>query len=104
MFHAWVEAHYAAPTVGGDLLGMAELFGTEDSELSGLADASSADFTELERLQDAFLDTPWPHRTPILVEQTIEFRLGERTVVCKIDAVFEHNGRVEVVDWKHQVQ
>lgn len=100
MFHAWVEAHYAAPTVGGDLLGMAELFGTEDSELSGLADASSADFTELERLQDAFLDTPWPHRTPILVEQTIEFRLGERTVVCKIDAVFEHNGRVEVVDWK----
>ncbi|PPF47008.1 ATP-dependent DNA helicase [Pseudoclavibacter sp. AY1F1] len=100
MFHAWVEAHYAAPNVGGDLLGMAELFGTEDAALSGLADASSADFAELERLQDAFLETPWPHRSPILVEQTIEFRLGERTVVCKIDAVFEHNGRVEVVDWK----
>lgn len=100
MFHAWVEAHYAAPSAGGDLLGMAELFGTEDAALSGLADASSADFAELERLQQAFLETPWPHRAPTLVEQTIEFRLGDRTVVCKIDAVFEHDGRVEVVDWK----
>ncbi|GAB3291754.1 ATP-dependent helicase [Pseudoclavibacter terrae] len=100
MFHAWVEAHYAAPNVGGDLLGMAEIFGTEDAALGSLADASGADFAELERLQDAFLETPWPHRTPILVEQTIEFRLGDRTVVCKIDAVFEHDGRIEVVDWK----
>ncbi|WP_424464972.1 ATP-dependent helicase [Pseudoclavibacter helvolus] len=100
MFHAWVEAHYAAPSAGGDLLGMAELFGTEDPALSGLADASSADFAELERLKEAFLRTPWPHRTPVLVEQTIEFRLGDRTVVCKIDAVFQHDGRVEVVDWK----
>ncbi len=100
MFHAWVEAHYAAPNAGGDLLGMAEIFGTDDGALSSIADASNADFAELERLQEAFLETPWPHRTPVLVEQTIEFRLGDRTVVCKIDAVFEHEGRIEVVDWK----
>lgn len=66
---------------------------------SGTAEVSSRD--DLATLERAFLSSPWRERTPIAVERQIDLRLDGRTVVCKLDAVFEDaEGNIEIVDWK----
>lgn len=102
MFHAWVQARYEAPA------GISHLFDDEvldlgDDELAllGLEEATQADQVRLRELQERFLGTAWASKRPIAVEQSIEVPLGEQTVLCKIDAVFDDgDGRVRVVDWK----
>lgn len=47
-----------------------------------------------------FLGSRFAQQKPIAVEQQIEFVLSGIVVVCKLDAVFENNGLLEVVDWK----
>ncbi|CAG7845199.1 ATP-dependent DNA helicase PcrA [Pseudoclavibacter triregionum] len=102
-FHAWVEERYAsAATGGGDVLDLEGLeIGDEDRPLLGLSEVTPEDEAALRPLRETFLASRFADRTPVSVEQTIELRLGARTIVCKLDAVFENpDGTVEIVDWK----
>ena len=102
MFHAWVESRFDAPAGGGDLLDGDTLdLHPDELELLGLAAPTTSDAQRLADLQQRFERSAWADRRPLAVEQTIEVPLGGRTVVCKLDAVYEgDDGTIEVVDWK----
>ncbi len=88
-FHAWVEALFGARP----LLDPDELPGAEDD---GLTDDAA-----LQRLQEAFLASPWADRRPHAVEAAFALPLAGRVVRGRIDAVYDlGDGRWEVVDWK----
>jgi DNA helicase-2/ATP-dependent DNA helicase PcrA len=92
LFHAWVEdrARLAPSTELVDAL-LAERDGDPDTgdEVLGLAE-----------LQDRFLASPWGRLEPIEVETEIQVPFEGRVLVCKIDAVYRREGRIEIVDWK----
>ena len=88
-FHAWVEA----------LFGERPLL--DPDELPGAGDDGLADDDALERLQQAFLATPWATRRPHAVEAPFVLPIAGRVVRGRIDAVYDlGDGRWEVVDWK----
>ena len=88
-FHAWVEA----------LFGERPLL--DPDELPGAEDDGLADDAALERLQEAFLASPWSRRRPHAVEAAFALPIGGRVVRGRIDAVYDlGDGRWEVVDWK----
>lgn len=97
LFHAWVE-HRADP-------GGAEVALT-DPDLLDLAraeggDLEAIDATRFAQLRATFEKSPWGDLQPVEVEREILLPFAGRTVVCKIDAVYDlGGGRVEVVDWK----
>jgi len=97
LFHSWVEDRFrrAAPEALFDLED--EAADIDPEELGGIAPADEA---QLAALREAFEQTDWAFRQPIAVEETIELPFAGRTVPCKIDAVFERDGRIEIVDWK----
>ncbi|MEX2290596.1 MAG: ATP-dependent DNA helicase [Mycobacteriales bacterium] len=88
-FHAWVEALFdQRPLLGPD-----ELPGAGDDGLDG--------DVALERLQEAFLASPWASRRPYAVEAGFVLPVAGRVVRGRIDAVYDlGDGRWEVVDWK----
>jgi DNA helicase-2/ATP-dependent DNA helicase PcrA len=88
-FHAWVE----------ELFGQRPLL--DPDELPGAEDDGLADDAELQRLQEAFLASPWAGRKPYAVEAPFALPLAGRVVRGRIDAVYDlGGGRWEVVDWK----
>ena len=88
-FHAWVEA----------LFGQRPLL--DPDELPGAEDDGLADDAALERLQEAFLASPWSRRRPHAVEAPFVLPIAGRLVRGRIDAVYDlGRGRWEVVDWK----
>lgn len=102
MLHSWIEEHYGHGGGGGEHLDLDELEIDDDSrELLGVAAERPEDRAALEPLKAQFLASSWANRTPIAIEQSIDVKLGNKTVVCKIDAVFgNEDGTVELVDWK----
>ncbi|NNC11181.1 ATP-dependent helicase [Planctomonas sp. JC2975] len=65
--------------------------------------STDADRVERERLlalQRTFERSPWADRQPVEVEREIHLPFDGHLVICKIDAVFERDGRYEIVDWK----
>ncbi|AXI79344.1 ATP-dependent DNA helicase [Peterkaempfera bronchialis] len=99
-FHAWVEARFEP------------LMLIEPDGLPGAEDDGIEDERDLARLKDAFLRTPFAHRTPYRVEAPFQLLLAGRVVRGRIDAVYREDAsdgtspqgpRFEVVDWKtHQ--
>uniref|UniRef100_UPI001FDF4366 3'-5' exonuclease n=1 Tax=Nocardia higoensis TaxID=228599 RepID=UPI001FDF4366 len=90
-FHAWVQRWFS----GTRLLGLDELPGAGVPETGEGADA------ELARMQDAFLNSAWAHRSPIDVEVPFETSIAGVVIRGRMDAVFaEPGGRWVVVDWK----
>jgi DNA helicase-2/ATP-dependent DNA helicase PcrA len=88
-FHSWVEA----------LFGQRPLL--DPDELPGAEDDGLADDAALERLQEAFLASPWAARRPHAVEAPFVLPIAGRMVRGRIDAVYDlGDGRWEVVDWK----
>ncbi|MCD0482813.1 ATP-dependent helicase [Streptacidiphilus sp. ASG 303] len=96
-FHAWVESRFE-PLM---LVGPDELPGEDDDGIE--------DERDLARLKEAFLRTPYAHRTPHRVEAPFQLVLAGRVVRGRIDAVYRCEGgdgtspgapRFEVVDWK----
>jgi DNA helicase-2/ATP-dependent DNA helicase PcrA len=88
-FHAWVEA----------LFGERPLL--DPDELPGAEDEGLADDAALQRLQEAFLASPWATRRPHAVEASFVLPIAGRVVRGRIDAVYAlEGGRWEVVDWK----
>lgn len=87
-FHAWLERRFGATR----LLDLDELPGADDED---------GDDSDLDRLQDAFLRSPWASRNPVEVEVPFETSLGGTVVRGRIDAVFEDpDGGWTVIDWK----
>jgi DNA helicase-2/ATP-dependent DNA helicase PcrA len=86
-FHAWVEAQF----------GQQSLLDVDD--LPEAADAD-VDDEELTALQQAFLRGPFAARRPYRVEAPFSLALAGRVIRGRIDAVYEHLGGWEVVDWK----
>ena len=61
---------------------------------------ATAGSVRLEQLQRAFLASPYARLEPLLVEAPFALRLGDRFVRGRIDAVYERDGRIELVDFK----
>lgn len=104
LFHAWVERR-AGVTGGTEVI---DAFATEldDATVTPSGDEDgelSADRAERERLaalQRTFESSPWADRQPVEVEREIHLPFDGHLVICKIDAVYENDGRYEIVDWK----
>ena len=113
LFHEWVERR--ATTARGTALTLAgfepadaamledEIAGTDT--LTDTVDDLGHDAAQLQPLIDQFERSRWADRQPIAVEQEVVLPFAGRSLVCKLDAVFEDLGedgepRYEVVDWK----
>lgn len=86
LFHAWVEKKFA-PT--GNLLDDEE-FELEDEE----------DFYAIEDLQKNFEASRFSKLTPLAVEMEVQLTIDQNTFICKMDAVYETEDGVQIVDWK----
>jgi DNA helicase-2/ATP-dependent DNA helicase PcrA len=70
-------------------------------ELPGAADTGAGTETDLVKLQDAFLRSPWANRSPIEVEVPFETSIAGTVLRGRIDAVFaDPDGGWTVIDWK----
>lgn len=87
-WHAWVET----------VFGQQSLWGLDD--LPGAADSDIVTAEELTALQEAFMRCRFASSHPAAIEQPFSLVLGGRVINGRIDAVFESDGRFEVVDWK----
>jgi DNA helicase-2/ATP-dependent DNA helicase PcrA len=110
LFHAWVERR--AGIAGGTEV--IDALATElDDDVQAADDlhgadplcgrSAAADRLERERLsalQRTFERSPWAGRQPVEVEREIHLPFDGHLVICKIDAVYEDDGRYEIVDWK----
>ncbi|BDZ44559.1 ATP-dependent DNA helicase [Naasia aerilata] len=92
LFHSWVEQRYG---MGGLDELVDALPADRDLDLDDLVESE-----ELEVLQRTFEQSEWADLRPDAVELEIHLPFEDRIVVCKIDAVFERDGRFEIVDWK----
>ena len=85
-FHIWIEHYFSVAT----------LFDDDDLDfLDPLEDDQT-----LESLKETWLTSDWASRTPIAVEVPFEAVLGGVLVRGRIDAVYQIDGKYEVVDWK----
>ncbi len=91
LFHSWVEQR-------SGLVGSAEMIDSVVPELT--PEDEAVDAAELARLQAVFEKSEWATRQPIEVEREIHLPFDGHVVICKIDAVFERDGRYQIVDWK----
>ena len=85
-FHLWIERHFKAAT----------LFDDDDLDFHDLLEPDQT----LEGLKENWLASEWASRVPVAVEVPFETVIGPVLVRGRIDAVYEANGRFEVVDWK----
>ncbi|MGB5953083.1 MAG: PD-(D/E)XK nuclease family protein, partial [Ornithinimicrobium sp.] len=109
--HAWIEQHYARPTlwdhVGGEALEV-----TTPATYEAVADSRDSDTPEnlaeytvesgeLEQMQRRFLSSSWADQRPVAIELAVTTHLAGRTIRGRIDAVFKRSdGGYTVVDWK----
>jgi len=103
LFHQWVEQRARS---GGSLETLDVWDGELDLDREDVADASTEavvtddDARRLADFQATFARSRWAGLTPIEVEREIHIPFLGHSVVCKLDAVYEIDGRAEVVDWK----
>lgn len=62
--------------------------------------AGDLDRADLARLQETFERSEWATLKPVEVERELHVPFDGHIVICKIDAVYERNGRFQIVDWK----
>ncbi|WP_150308901.1 ATP-dependent helicase [Planctomonas psychrotolerans] len=93
LFHDWVESRFG-PAGSGDLIDALPV----EADIDPLE--NPLDRAELERLQRTFERSEWAGLQPVAVEVEIHVRIADQIVICKIDAVYEIDGRYRVVDWK----
>ena len=88
LFHEWVETQFQdqKPKSTGD--------SKSEFDLEGPLDSS------IEKLKENFRSSRFSSMTPLVIEQEIQFTSGNHTFICKLDAVFEIDDRILIVDWK----
>ncbi|PCN49741.1 ATP-dependent DNA helicase [Curtobacterium sp. 'Ferrero'] len=103
LFHQWVEQRARS---GGGLETLDLWDGEADLDADDLRDASvdaavtDDDARRLAAFQETFARSRWAALTPVEVEREIHIPFLGHSIVCKLDAVYEIDGRAEVVDWK----
>ncbi|WP_235515478.1 ATP-dependent DNA helicase [Curtobacterium sp. Leaf183] len=103
LFHQWVEQRGRS---GGALEtldawdGELDLDADEGSTAASDAAVSDDDARRLSEFQATFARSRWAALTPVDVEREIHIPFLGHSVVCKLDAVYEIDGRFEVIDWK----
>ncbi len=91
LFHSWVEER-------SGLVGSGEVIDALESELE--PEEAAIDEAALARLQATFERSEWAAIQPVEVERELHLPFDGRIVICKIDAVYERDGRYQIVDWK----
>ncbi len=91
LFHSWVEER-------SGLGASSELIDSLDFGLD--PDDVGVEQEQLARLQEIFERSPFANLKPVEVERELHLPFEDRIVICKIDAVYEQDGRFRVVDWK----
>lgn len=98
LFHEWVERR--ASTAAGTALTLTGL-GAGEGDFDGVLQEPQE---ELQQLIAEFERSRWANRQPVAVELEITLPFADRTLVCKLDAVYlDETGnapRYEIVDWK----
>ncbi len=89
LFHEWVETHYRER-------GVTLLAG--DVDIDGEPEANT--MSDEASWREGFLASDFAHQTPLAIEREIHLPIARRVVVCKIDAVFETDTGVDIIDWK----
>jgi DNA helicase-2/ATP-dependent DNA helicase PcrA len=89
LFHEWVEGFYAE-SVGSTLSADVDLDGDELIEYP----------EDVRTWQEAFSASRYASMRPLALEREIHYPLAGHVIICKIDAVFDNNGRVLIIDWK----
>jgi DNA helicase-2/ATP-dependent DNA helicase PcrA len=92
LFHDWVEDRFG---VRGGSEELDAVPGELDDRGMQLEDEA-----QLVRLQQVFERSEWASRRPVEVERELHIEFEGHVVVCKIDAVYETDGRFQIVDWK----
>jgi DNA helicase-2/ATP-dependent DNA helicase PcrA len=124
LFHSWVEGRFAPTGIPETIDAFPHEIDSDDDgdwiewegsvrgeepggsslPLSGepTARPDSADDEEeaFARLKETFERSEWADVRPIEVEREIHVSLAGRVVVCKLDAVYDRDGRRQIVDWK----
>jgi DNA helicase-2/ATP-dependent DNA helicase PcrA len=91
LFHSWVEER-------SGLGGSREIIDALSSELE--PEDEAIDEAQLQRLQEIFERSAWAGVKPVVVERELHLPFDGHIVICKIDAVYERDGRYQIVDWK----
>lgn len=101
LFHAWVEQR--SGLAGSGQSADDALWEHDDDQGAAGAHDSAA----LADLKQRFLASEWADLRPIAVETEIDFTADDllpdgrpHVVICKLDAVYDREGRIEIVDWK----
>jgi len=94
LFHSWVESQFGAGVFMGQLLEQ-----KESADASAFQDVNSVE-DGIENLKQNFLSSRFAKLTPIEIEREIQLTVAGNTFICKLDAVFETENGVEIVDWK----
>ncbi len=116
LFHSWVEDRSGMIGSRDTIDVLATEIDLDDAEIAGSTvnsstldgstvddstlDGSEIDRAELARLQQIFERSEWAARKPLEVERELHLPFDGHIVICKIDAVYERDGRFEIVDWK----
>ena len=87
-FHFWIEKHFAMPALLDSL------------DLPGAADEKLISDDQLETMKNAFLNSAWANKKPLALEWPFDISIGGRSLRGRIDAVFETENGIELIDWK----
>ncbi|MGP9694875.1 ATP-dependent helicase [Brachybacterium sp. AOP25-B2-12] len=115
-FHAWLEERFGAATLL-DLSDLTELADDSDpfevtdqvdghesvddtEQFDGTASRGRSDAVVLAEMREAFERSPWAERTPVAVEEPVTTTIGGIAVRGVIDAIYEDEDGVVIVDWK----
>lgn len=93
---------YRAARLGTEVHLWIERGAVDDDYVDGWDEANDLPETDeaMNKLKDAYLASRWPHLKPAYTELEILLPRGRHIIVCKIDAVYQIDGRWIVVDWK----
>lgn len=93
---------YRAARLGTEVHLWIERGGFDDDFVDGWDEVNDLPETDsaMENLKATYLASRWPGLTPAFRELEILLPQGSHIVVCKIDAVYQIDGRWTVVDWK----
>ncbi|WP_232528827.1 ATP-dependent DNA helicase [Mycetocola zhujimingii] len=105
LFHSWVEQR--SGIAGGQESLDSDPFqmDLDPDAILGSGEGTLMPIEQQERealdvLQRTFERSEWADLAPIDVEREINFVLEGQIIICKLDAVYERDGRFQIVDWK----
>lgn len=103
LFHEWVERRTTTPKGTAIPLFGREIW-SEIPDSDNAAEDSDTSAGELAQLIENFEQSRWADRQPVAVELEITLPFAGRSMVCKLDAVYQEgegsDARFEIVDWK----